>query len=194
MPRQTRQYEYRLHPKATESLPMPDICAILRAADDLIAVGGRTLLTKILRGSRAKEVLSHGLEQNPAYGYYRELPEEEVLARIDWTIRHGYLRIIYQGKLPVLVFAPAGWSIERDAIADEIVRGFDALLADGQQRPYAMGYLKDRNREMILLVLDQVLASGDSKYIPVLEDWSLVDCRKIRERIAEVIGGLAPCS
>lgn len=192
MARQTRQYEYHVHPKAVASLPMPDIRAILRAADDLIAVGGRTLLTKILRGSRAKDVLSHGLERNPAYGYYRALPEEEVLARIDWTIRHGYLRIIYQGKLPVLVFTPAGWNIERDAIVDEIVQGFNALLASDQQRPYAMGYLKDRNREMILQVLDKVLASGDGKYIAVLEDWRLVDCRKIRERIAEVIGGLGP--
>lgn len=122
------------------------------------------------------------------------MPEEEVLARIDWTIRHGYLRIIYQGKLPVLVFSPAGWAIERDAMADEIVRGFDAQLANGQLRPYAMEHLKDRNREMILQVLDKVLASGDNKYIPLLEDWSLVDCRKIRERIAEVIGRLTPCS
>lgn len=186
---QSRQ-QYRLNPKDAASLPTADIRAILRAADDLIAVGGRTLLTKILRGARAKEVLSHGLEKNPAYGCYRELPEEEVLARIDWTIRHGYLRIIYQGRLPVLVYAPAGWAIEREVIADEIVSGFDALLASGQQRPYPMTHLKDRNREMILRVLDKVEASGAGKYIPVLEDWSLVDCRKVRERIAEVIGHL----
>jgi hypothetical protein len=48
---------------------MVDICAILRAADGLIGSGGRSLLTKILRGSRAKDVLSHDLDQNPAYGW-----------------------------------------------------------------------------------------------------------------------------
>jgi hypothetical protein len=54
----------------------------LRAADDLIGAGGRSLLTKILRGSRANDVLSRGLDQNPAYGIYQDLAEEEVLGRI----------------------------------------------------------------------------------------------------------------
>lgn len=170
-------------------MPIADIRAILRGADDLTGAGGRSLLTKILKGSRAKDVLSRSLEQNPAYGIYRDLAPEEILARIDWTILHGYLRVVYAGRLPVLIYAPAGWEIERETYADEIVQGFDRLLANAS-RPYDMLFLKDKNREVILRVLEKVQASGDRKYLPLLEDWEQVDYKKVKQRIREVIQGL----
>lgn len=169
---------------------MGDVCAILRAADGLIGAGGRSLLTKILRGSRAQDVLSHGLDQNPAYGIYRDLGEEEVLGRIDWMILHGYLHIIYDGRLPVLVYTPAGWKIECETYANEIIQGFDTLLASSQ-RSYAMGFLKDRNRELIWHVLEQIQLSGDRKYLPVLEDWKRVDHKKVGQKIHAVMQSLA---
>ena len=189
MSRRARQIAVRLNAKGIESLPTADIHAILRAADSLIAVGGRSLLTKILKGSRSKDVLSHGLDNNPAYGFYQGMPEEDVLARIDWMILHRYLRIEYQGQLPVLVFTPQGWEIERENFADEIVRGFDDMLAG--PGPYAMEYLKDRNRGMILAVLDRVQASGDAKYLPLLDAWEKIDYQKVRQRIREVKSHLA---
>jgi hypothetical protein len=185
MTRRQLQIRPHLHPNATPSLPPSDIRAILRAADGIIGAGGRTLLSSILKGSRAKDVLSHGLEQNPAHGYYRGLSTEEVLARIDWMIVHGYLHVVYDGRLPMLAYTPAGWDIERETYATEIVAGFDQLLASGA-RPYAMHYLKDRNRGMVLLVLEKVQASGDPKYLPVLEDWEQVDCKKVRQAIGAV--------
>jgi hypothetical protein len=183
----------RIHPhldaKATKSLPMDEVRVILRAADAIIAVGGRTLLTKILRGSRSQDVLSRGLDQNPAYGVYRALSEEEVLARIDWTILHGYLHIVFEGRLPVLVYTHTGWGIERETYASEIIGAFDRMLASGQ-RPYAVSHLKDKNRELILLVLEKIQALGDRKYVPVLEDWAKLDYKKVRQRIQEVIQAL----
>lgn len=174
-----------LDAKGIKSLPTADIHAILRATDPLVGVGGRSLLTKILRGSHASDVQAHGLDQNPAHGFYRGMPEDDVLARIDWMILHRYLRIVYEGRLPVLAFTQSGWEIERENYANEIVSGFDDLLAGGQG-PYAMEFLKDRNRPMILLVLDKVQGSGDAKYIPLLDDWARVDYKKIQQRIAEV--------
>jgi len=44
---------------------------ILRAADEIIAEGGRTLLAKILKGSREKKVLQLGLDECPIYGHYQ---------------------------------------------------------------------------------------------------------------------------
>jgi hypothetical protein len=61
-------------------LPIEDIRVILRGADPLIALGGRSLLTKILRGSLSKDVLGRELDNNPAYGAYKDLTEEEVLS------------------------------------------------------------------------------------------------------------------
>lgn len=50
-----------------------------------------------------------------------------------------------------------------------------------------MEYLKDRDREMILLLLDKTEATQDAKYVPVLEAWRKIDYQKVRRRIGQVI-------
>jgi hypothetical protein len=167
-------------------LPMEEVRAILRGADPLIGAGGRTLLAKLLKGSHSQDVLRHGLEQNPSHGFYQHLTPEEILDRIDWTIVNRYLRIEYDGRLPVLVYTPLGWSIERETYADEILRGFEEKLASSD-RPYDMHYLKDRNREVILRVLEKVQESGDRRYLEILEDWKLTGNKKVRHEINNVI-------
>ena len=62
---------------------------------------------------------------------------------------------------------------------------FDAQVAAGP--PFDMAYLKDRNRGLILRVLDLVAESGDARYVPLLEAWAEIDYRKVRERIAQVV-------
>jgi RQC domain len=189
MSRKVQRVNFHLDAKGIGQLPFPDIQVILRGADALIGAGGRTLLTKILRGSRAKDVLGRNLDKNPAYGVYRELTEEETLARIDWMILNDYLRFIFDGRLPLLAYTASGWNIERETFADELCQGFDRLLSTSQ-RPYDMNYLKDRDRELIWRVLEKVEASGNLKYIPVLEDWQQVDYKKVKQRIKEVIQSL----
>jgi hypothetical protein len=85
-------------------LPESDIAAILRGADTMIGRGGRTQLSKLLKGSREKTVLEHDLDRCPSYGYYAHLSIDEILRRIDWIIQQRFLRIEYPGRLPVLVF------------------------------------------------------------------------------------------
>jgi len=109
------------------------------------------------------------------------------------VILEGYLRIQYDYRMPLLAYTPAGWAIERETFATELMTGFDTLLASGPP-PYPMEYLKDRDRGMILLLLDKVEQSGDPKYIPLLLDWAQVDYRKVRERIGEVVRSLQKAS
>jgi hypothetical protein len=186
MSRKVRRVPYHLDSKGIRDLRAEEIKLILRAADDLIMRGGRTLLVKILRGSRAEEVLSRSLEQSPAYGSYKERTDDEVLARVDWLIRKGYLAIEYDGRLPLLIFTPAGWEIERETLSDELLRDLDQTLKVGQQ-PLDMSHLKDRNREMIWRLLDKIEASRDPRYIPALEAWELIDYKKVRQRIRQAI-------
>lgn len=54
----------------SKQLPEEEIRAILRAADELIMQGGRTLLAKILKGSREKKVLALELDKCPVYGFF----------------------------------------------------------------------------------------------------------------------------
>ncbi len=151
--------------------------------------GGRTLLTKVLKGSRQKKVLDLGLDHSPVHGYYKELSEDEILARVDWVIEQGYLAIEYDHRLPLLVYTTAGWQIEKETYARELFQGFDKLLTAGP--PYHLAYLKDRNREVIWRVLDLVEATADARFVPLLEAWLQVDYRKVRQRVTKIIHRLA---
>jgi len=186
MSRKVRRVPFHLDAGGVRTLPPEEIRAILRGADDLIMRGGRNLLTRVLKGSRAKEVLEAGLERSPVYGYYRQLSPEEILARVDWVILNGYLTIQYDYRLPLLVYTPQGWEIERGTYASELLAGFDALLAAGSPG-FKMDYLKDKPRDLILLLLDKVEVTGDRKYLPLLEAWERVDYKKVRQRIRQVI-------
>ena len=121
MSRKEQRVDYTLDPKGIKDLPFTDIKAILRGADELIATGGRSLLAKILKGSRDKKLLQYGLDLNPVYGFYKELKVEDITARIDWLIKKGYLDIEYRGRLPVIIYTERGWEIERDAYSDELL-------------------------------------------------------------------------
>lgn len=186
MSRRIRRIPVHPDPGDVRDLARDELEAILRGADSMIMRGGRTLLMKVLRGSREKRVLELELDQVPVYGRFRHLSNEETLARIDRAIVDGYLRIEYDGRLPLLVFTDAGWSIEKETYACELLSGFDDQLAAGP--PFHMAYLKDRNRAMIWRLLDLVEETGDPKYIPLLQAWQQIDYRKVRERLRRVIG------
>jgi len=83
--------------------------------------GGRTALTKILKGSRDKKVLEHNFDKNPVYGYFKNLSLADITAKIDWLILNGYLEIEYNYRLPLLVYAEKGWEIEMDTYSDELL-------------------------------------------------------------------------
>lgn len=193
MSRKVRRVPVRLDTHGVGELSMDDIRFILRAADPLIMQGGRTLLAKVLKGSRSKDVLDKQLNACPAYGFYELLTADEVAARVDWMIAKGYLGIEYDYRLPLLVFTDKGWAIERETIANELLQGFDAAIAAGELDP-DMTYLVDRNRDMILLLLEKIEASADSKYIPLLQAWAKVDHKKVRQRIGQVIRALGGTS
>lgn len=188
MSRKSRRVPIHLDAKGLGDLPVADLHAVLRGADDLIAQGGRTLLTRILRGSKNKDVLMRGLDSSPVYGHFKDLSGEETLARIDWVILNGYLRVEHFDRLPLLVYTQKGWEIERENYADELLAGFDKLIQKGP--PFDMEYLKDRDRQMILRLLDKIEVAGDARYVPLLEAWKKIDYKKIQIRIREVIGQL----
>jgi hypothetical protein len=172
-----------------EPLTESELLRILRAADDIVGQGGRTLLSKILKGSRERKLLSLGLDRNPSYGCWRGVPQEEVMIRIDRAIATDYLMIEYSGKLPMVVFTGEGWSLERAQMVQELLREWDEWIEDGVMPP-SMEYLKDRNRGMITLFLETIRQTGDPKYIPLLERWELVDYRKVRAMIRDVVNAL----
>lgn len=175
-----------LRPPMSRALTTDEISIILRAADELISVGGRGLLAKILKGSRERRVLDHGLDACPAYGAFRHRTADEVTALIDQCIREDYLSIIYSGRLPVLVFTDRGWEIARRIRVRELYDEWTRWVGAGVI-PVSLDYLKDRDRTMIGEFLDKIERDGDERFIPLLQRWAEVDYKKVRARIAEVV-------
>jgi RQC domain-containing protein len=186
MSRKVQPVRYELDPKNVKKLSSEELKAILRGADELIGSGGRSLLVKILKGSQAQEVLRLHFDQCPVYSYFHSLSADDILARVDRAILDGYLKIVYDYRLPVLVFTDVGWEIEKETFANELLAGFDKLLTTSQP-PYDMSSLKDRNRSLIWCLLDKIEASGNPKYLPLLVAWEQIDYKKVRQRIQEVM-------
>lgn len=186
MPSRKAKVLPRIDAKGIDAISDSELIAILRAADELVMAGGRTMLSRILKGSGARKVRDLKLDLCPSYGYYRDLTYPEIIKRIDWVITKGYLTFEYLGRLPVLVFTDAGWKIERNTYSDELLR----KLKEMANRPFQTAdveFLKDKNRSLILLLLDKVEASRDKSLLCVLQEWEKIDYKRVRARISEVI-------
>jgi len=189
MSRKVNRVKYHLDSKGIKDLPYEEVVAILRAADALIMSGGRNLLSKILKGSKEKKIIELGLNSNPFYGYYSDISIDDILAKIDWTIKNNYIAIEYDYRLPLLVFTEKGWEIEKDTYSTELLNGFDRMIDSGANY-FNMNYLKDKNRDLIFLLLNKVEQTKNKKYIPILEVWKEIDYKKVKQKINQVINSI----
>jgi hypothetical protein len=165
-----------------------EIKVILRGADDLIMSGGRALLVKILAGSKDKKLLDLELNQSPVYGAFRGQSQKEILSKIDWMILNRYLAIEYGYRLPLLVYTDKGWEIERETYADEL---FGRLVQGAANLEYdIVETLQERDRGLILLLLDKLESSGKKELVAILEAWKRIAYKKVKTRIQEVIDKL----
>lgn len=185
MSREKQRVRYELDIGNVRYLSDDEIKAILRAADELIAVGGRSMVAKILKGSKDKKVLEHGLNQCPAYGYYRDLTLQDISNRVDWMIKNGYLKIEYRDRLPVLIFSEIGWEIEMETYDEELLQKLVGLL-DGKDFNCVFE-LKNRNRGMILLLIEKIKITGNARFIPLLMAWKEIEYKKVQLEIQGAI-------
>jgi len=185
MTRNRARVRYELDIGDVRKLTDEEIKIILRAADELIATGGRNMLAKILKGSKDKKILEHGLDRCSVYGYFRGYTLQQIMNRIDWVIKQGYLKIEYQDRLPMLVFSDKGWEIERETFAEELLQKLFSLLEGNDFSE--VQELKDRNRGMILLLIEKIKLTDDARFIPLLKSWKEVEYRKVQTAIQSAI-------
>ena len=115
-----------------------------------------------------------------------DLKIENILGKIDWLISNNYLSLEYDGRLPLLVYTPRGWDIEVETYSEELFERFHRIVENGETQ-YDFSNLKDRNREMILLLLEKISQRADKRYIPLLKSWENVDYKKIQSKIRSLI-------
>lgn len=68
MGKKRNRFTYNIDTESIKDLTFEEIKAILRGADHIIATGGRSLLAKILKGSKDKNLIKYGLDNSPVYG------------------------------------------------------------------------------------------------------------------------------
>ena len=189
MGRKVHRVPISLNSRGIKKLSDSEIALILRGADDLIMTGGRRLLARILKGSKEKRLLELGLDSSPVYGALSDLSLEQVMAQIDWLIIKDYLAIEYDYRLPMLIYTRKGWEIERETYTKETLARLNRQI-EAKDPHASFDWLNERNREVVLGVLDAIELSADSKYIPALKRWSRSTFRKVKYRIKAVLATL----
>lgn len=182
-----QRIRYELNTGEITKLQPEEIRVILRAADEMIVTAGRSMLVKVLKGSKDKKVLEYKLDECPSYGYYHDLTMEEIGKRVDYMIVKRYLRIEYSGRLPMLVFTDKGWEIECETYTSEWVCRFKEVVESKVLRLDMFEELKTVNRQVVFAMLDKIKEIGDKRYIPVLKTWQKGEVRKVRQKIEGVI-------
>ncbi len=108
----------------------------------------------------------------------------DIMHCIDWMIDEDYLRIKYDGRLPLLVFSNQGWEIEKETYAQELYQQF--CLDVKENNPRVIHKLIHVNRKVILRILDIIEAEGKKEFIPCLEAYRQIETKRIGRRIIEV--------
>lgn len=184
MSRKVRRVPVSLDAGEIKDLPQEDIRMILRGADELISTGGRSMLAKILKGSKDKKIFEYKLNECPAYGYYQDMKLDDISKCIDWMIKEDYLRIEYDYRLPLLVFSEKGWQIEKETFAQEL---YQRMCLDVEEKKARVIFeMKEVNRQVVMCVLDKIEKDGTKEFLPYLEAWKMLEVKKVAARIAEV--------
>ena len=184
MSKKVRRVPVSLDAGEIKDLPQEDIRMILRGADELISTGGRSMLAKILKGSKDKKIFEYKLNECPAYGYYQDMKLDDITKCIDWMIKKDYLRIEYDYRLPLLVFSKKGWQIEKETFAQEL---YQKICLDVEEKKARVLFeMKEVNRQVVMRVLDKIEKDGTEEFLPYLEAWKMLEVKKVATRIAEV--------
>lgn len=184
MSKKVRRVPVVLDAGEIKDLPQEDIRMILRGADELISTGGRSMLAKILKGSKDKKIFEYKLNECPAYGYYQDMKLDDISKCIDWMIKEDYLRIEYDYRLPLLVFSEKGWQIEKETFAQEL---YQRMCLDVEEKKARVLFeMKEVNRQVVMCVLDKIEKDGTKEFLPYLEAWKMLEVKKVAARIAEV--------
>ena len=184
MSKKVRRVPVILDAGEIKDLPQEDIRMILRGADKLISTGGRSMLAKILKGSKDKTIFEYKLNECPAYGYYQDMKLDDISKCIDWMIKKDYLRIEYDYRLPLLVFSEKGWQIEKETFAQEL---YQRMCLDVEEKKARVIFeMKEVNRQVVMCVLDKIEKDGTKEFLPYLEAWKMLEVKKVAARIAEV--------
>lgn len=160
-----------------------EIDAILMATDSIISFAGRAGVTLILNGSRSQKALRNGWDKLPEYGALSHLTAAAIGERIDWCIRHDWLRFEYtRDGIPLLFHTPRGWERVKKLWVTRILDWFATWQVAGTSEAVwpAMEHI---NHEIKHLLLETLQDQPQPELTPVLYAWFPYEVRKVRTAI-----------
>ena len=105
-----------------ETIDVTDIArAISMCVHDVNQGFGSGKIVAVLRGSRAQDVVSRGLDRCPTYGMLRDVPEARVRDVLSQMATDGFL-FISEGRLPIVCFGLRAAETAADGFHYEIKR------------------------------------------------------------------------
>lgn len=185
-----KKVEYELDQGEIKELSHEEIVTILRGVDDIIARGGRSMLARILKGSKDKIILQYDLQDSPVYGVYHDKTLKDITHMIDWCIIHYYLEIEYNGRLPKLIYSPKGWEIEKVTYAKEWYDKLKKMSQDQSIQKSELLKLLNVNRQIVMLLLDMIEKNHDVDMIDLLLTWKESEVTKVKRAIDCVLKSL----
>lgn len=183
----------RVYFKLSNIVGLPDlseveIVKVLRAADEIISLGGRSLLSKILKGSKDRIIFEKNLDKCPVYGDFSAYTIEEITQKIDWMIINNYFVISYNYRLPVITFSNKGWETYKPYYRDEI---YEVMIHIKQNNFHSViERLKKTNRQVVEMLLQKISDSNDTRLFDLLVEWEKTEVKKVRELITLTINHL----
>lgn len=160
--------------------------AILLAADELIARGGRELLLQVLKGMHSELVVAAGGETMRSFGALGHLSLGGIEARIDRMLDEDLLRVEQYWDLPLVVHSPAGWERTTQLWARHLHQSFRERARAGESQG-VFAEVGRVHREVKLLLLALLEADGDTRVAPLLEGWREREGKRMKRRIDEVL-------
>jgi len=176
---------------AAENVPLTveEHKCILRGAWQVAAKGGRSQLSLLLKGSKNKSVLKHGLNQSPIYGKLSYLTIEEIENRIDQLIRKGELRTEFFGDLPLILLTDQAWFHIRPWAHE--YECHLAASADARRLTEILNNWRNRRREEQHQLLEAMALTERESARRVLQAWHGLAGKEMRSKIETTLSTLA---
>ncbi|WP_350455480.1 RQC-minor-1 family DNA-binding protein [Slackia heliotrinireducens] len=159
-----------------------ELAIILHGAGTVVHRGGRSLLVKLLKGSRDKKLLELGLDADESYGALSHLTLDAISRKVDWTIEEGFLSYYYDWRNPLLMYTELGWELERPQAAFSKFKKFCNDIETGEFRMAER--MANMENELQFDVIDLIAQRCDERCFDHLEAWSKLATKRIRKKIA----------
>lgn len=180
-PRPVERITEEIDPAENVPLTADEHECILRGAWQIAAKGGRNQLALLLKGSKNKSLLKHGLDRSPVYGKLSFLTIEEIENRIDQLIRKGELRTEFFGDLPLILLTNESWSHVRPWAHRYECE--EALSADTERLNEILLDWRNRRREEQYELLEVMASLQHESATRVLQIWRELAGKEMRSKI-----------